>query len=190
MNFNTLLRVAGLCLTAAAFFGGRRLDADTVRQVTSADSARRLLKEGHAAFRKGNLKKAASCYAAAERLVRMSNPEDPALRLLPIHFAHVVFERGDFRWAARLVRKAVDRLPELPHLELRRQRSYDRPQDYESRFALLVAEALGTRDAELLFLLGYECYFNGRRDEARGYFEAALESRPGDFRAGRFLQAL
>ncbi|MBI3924922.1 MAG: hypothetical protein HY319_05225 [Armatimonadetes bacterium] len=190
MNFSTILRLAGLCLTAAAWFGRHRDRAVAHRMASSADAARQLMREGHGAFRRGDLKRAAACYGAADRLVRMGNPDDPQLRMLPLYYAHVMFEKGDFRQAARLVRSALDRLPELPRLRFRRQSFYDRAGDYETRFAQLVGEALATRDAELLFLLGYECFFNGRADEARKYFEAAIEGRPSDFRAGRFLQAL
>lgn len=87
--------------------------------------------------------------------------------MAPVHWAHCAFAMGRFHLAESALQRTLPEFPELPTVRFRRQSLYGDPSRYEASMEGLM------KRPELAFLKGYECWFNGRRREAAGWFARA-----------------
>ena len=147
---------------------------------------------GENAFRKGRYLTAAGSFRAAG-VISLHSPESHLAR------AHAAFALGEYNSGAYHVQRAIDYFPELPlvRMELRGFYGEDRKEDFDRHFKAL-QEAVEERGSppELLLLLAYVQYFDGKTEEAvaslRSAHEVANEPRLSGIReaAGTFWDAL
>ena len=128
---------------------------------------------------------------AAERF-RQAAEADPRAALPHFLLAQAQIALGKYRSAFDAIQKGLNLDPTWPASGFRPVELYgDNLADYAAHLNVLEdVLAANPRDAVLLFLSGYELWFDGRKDEARILFERAAPALPDRGVVERFLQAL
>ncbi len=111
-------------------------------------------------------------------------------RFAPLALGDALFGERRFNEAAAAVEDGLISLPQWPTTAIDIRESFGNHALYELLLDdLRAAVAAHPDDAELQFLLGYQLYFTGRRDEAKSYFQTALKLNPNHSAAKTFLNA-
>jgi hypothetical protein len=128
---------------------------------------------------------------AAERF-RQAIDADPNAALPHFLLAQAEVALGKYRVAYDSIQKGLILDPGWPARRFRPVELYgDNLADYDAHLnALEDVRVANPGDAVLLFLSGYELWFDGRKDEARVLFERAAPALPDRGVVERFLQAL
>ena len=128
---------------------------------------------------------------AAERF-RLAGEADPAAPVPTFLLAQAQMALGKYRAAFDSLQRGLNLDPDWPARPFRPVELYgNNLADYEAHLsALQDVLTANPRDAVLLFLSGYELWFDGRREEARVLFEKAAPALPNRGIVERFLKAL
>lgn len=130
-------------------------------------------------------------YGRAERLFLQVTAEHPADADAHFLLAQARFALGKYREAVASIHAGMRLRPDWPTAGVRPRTLYGpNPADLAEQLERLRA-ALGRfpDDPVLLFLLGYQLWFDERREEARPLFERARPLAPDRTFIDRFLQA-
>ena len=144
-------------------------------------AARRLVEAGDTYFGRGEFARAVDAYRTAAR----NAPDDP---MAAFALGHGLFAIGAYAQAAAELRRALGLYPAMVQVAMNRRAFYGDPVRFDEqvgRLALYVET--NPNDAAARFLLGYNCFFSGRRAQAKDQF-AALG--PQDAIAQLFLEEL
>jgi hypothetical protein len=131
------------------------------------------LKRGQEAFAQGQYGRAADRFRVAIAL----DPEPPLAHFL---LAQALFAVAKYDEAVAAIREGLRRQPDWPTSGFRPLRLYEgNIADYPDHL-LLLEMVLGQNpdDGELLFLYGYQLWFDGRQEEAVPFFERAAPRLP------------
>jgi hypothetical protein len=145
---------------------------------------RRLLDGGDDAFGEGSYNDAKRWYTQAVA----ARPQEPSAHF---RLAQALFALGEFDEAARSIAAGLELQPDWPKSAFRPRDLYRaRPGDYARHLGRLAdALAAAPDDQRLLFLLGHQLWFSGKKDEAAVYFRQA-QNQAANFQAVKpFLQA-
>lgn len=128
---------------------------------------------------------------AAERF-RLAGEADPTAPLPLFLLAQAQMALGKYRPAFDSIQRGLNLDPDWPARPFRPVELYgDNLADYDAHLNVLAdVLAANPRDAVLLFLSGYELWFDGRREEARVLFERAAPALPDRGVVESFLRAL
>jgi hypothetical protein len=143
----------------------------------------RLLKAGDEAFAEGRL-------PLAELLYKSSSEAAPIEGRPHFHLAQLHFSQGQFAEAVNAIRAGLKLTPDWPGAVFKPRNIYqDRGADYGRHLARLT-EAVNNNlnDPTILFLLGYQLWFDGKKDEAEVYFRRAAALLPDPAHVQRFLK--
>jgi hypothetical protein len=128
----------------------------------------RLIRAGNEAFAEGKYQQAARRYEQATDAA----PQEPAAYF---HLAQAHLALGSHAEAVLAIHRGLRLQPQWPLAAFQPRALYrDRVGDYQQHLARL-ADAVGKNlnDDSLLFLLGYQLWFEGRQDEATALFQRA-----------------
>jgi hypothetical protein len=141
---------------------------------------------GNHYMRQGRFEDGAEAYAEAYRL-------DPTSPYTKINYARSLKRMGDYRRAAELYGSVYGALPDLPGLALEYGSLLDDMGDKDAaRELYLYAYERGRRGDRVFAckFLSRMAYLEGRRGEARGWIERAIEIAPGDESLQAILEGL
>jgi hypothetical protein len=145
----------------------------------------RLIDLGRAAFAAGEYGRAAQRFRQAADV----DPREPFAHFL---LAQALFALGKYADAADAIHAGLDRQPAWPTSRFRPMELYGaNVADYAAHLRRL-EDTLRRRpdDPILLFLYAYQLWFDGRREEARPFFQRAREKAADRGDIERFLRAL
>jgi tetratricopeptide (TPR) repeat protein len=116
----------------------------------------------------------AAAVAMLEELEGQSRENIPiGCRYARLAIGHTYFAQKKYKEAATAIDDALKHLPEWPGLTLDLRSLHRDPAEYEDLMADLQSVAKKEpENAALQFLLGYECYYTGRKAMAKEHFEA------------------
>jgi len=142
-------------------------------------------REGREAFRLGEYGRAALRFRAAARLL----PAEPVPYFL---LAQALLAQGKYHEAHDAVLAGLARRPDWPASGFRPLELYGEGVVEYTEHLRALGEAVARHplDPVLLFLYGYGLWFDGRRDEASGYFRRALPRSADAGAINLFLLAL
>lgn len=87
---------------------------------------------------------------------------------------HVLFASGGYNQAASHLKKALEIYPELPLVDLRLRRFYDKPEELDAQTQRLAQAAQESDESNLWLVLAYVEYFDGHSDAAQETLRHAL----------------
>lgn len=144
------------------------------------DNAVELLEQGAREFKSGN-------YTAAADSLRRSMLAEPGNAVPKFALAHALFALGDYDYAAFLIRRGMDILPEWPRVGTSLHELYGDPKDLEEHLVgLNVFVNTHPSAIEARFLLGYVSYFAANLDAAEAAFQEANTLRGGQVEVAAF----
>ena len=134
---------------------------------------------------------AAQQYGLAERRFFQATQTNPAEPLAHFLLAQADFALGKYQEAVEAIHAGLRLQPVWPLTPFRPAQLYQaNAADFKEQLQQLEATlAAHPRDPVLLFLTGYQLWFDGRQEEARPYFERAAAGAADRTFIDRFLQA-
>ena len=149
------------------------------------DEHARLVRAGREAFAELEYGRAAARFRQATRLL--------AAEPLPYFLlGQALLAQGNYHTAFDAIRDGMRLQPGWPRAGFRPLELYGRHVDEYSALVRSTEKALARHplDPELLFLRGYVLWFDGRKEQARGFFRQALPGAANRDAIDRFLRAL
>jgi hypothetical protein len=142
------------------------------------------LRNGNSAFASGNYSTAVRSYEQAQAAA----PLDP---LPTFHLGQAYLAQGKYAGATAAIQRGLKWQPGWPNSAFRPRSLYgERTAAYDQHLAQLAAAAeKNPNDDSLLFLLGYQLWFDGERDKALVLFQRAAGLRIESPHVDRFLKA-
>lgn len=143
----------------------------------------KLIRVGNDAFAQGDYAKAAKSYQQATD----SAPLEP---MGFFHLAQAQLAQGKFAEAGISIQRGLMLKPDWPDAPFDARSLYGETPGHFDRHLALLAElvAKNKNDDGLLFLLGYELWFDGKKDEARVLFKRAAALTLNPLHVERFLK--
>jgi tetratricopeptide (TPR) repeat protein len=149
-----------------------------------AEEAERLEGLGRESFKDLEYGRAAQRFAQASRLA----PDLPMPRFL---LAQALLAQGKYHDAADAIVGGLKRNPDWPKSKFRPMELYGAVGEYPEQMAALTeVQRRHPDDPDLLFLLAYQLWFDGRKEEARPLLRRALPRSKNRDAIERFLRAL
>jgi tetratricopeptide (TPR) repeat protein len=148
-----------------------------------SDDASTLVALGKKAFAAGE-------YERAERRFRQASVESPADAMPYFLMAQAQFALAKYQEAVASIEAGMRRQPDWPDANFRPRTLYgaDPPQFADHLRRLTDTLARFPNDPFLLFLAGYELWFDGQREKARDLFQRARTVTPDKTSLDRFLK--
>lgn len=146
----------------------RAADRPTKDAVEQAAKMQKELAAGNAAFAQGN-------YATALRHYEQASQAQPLEALPQFHQAQALFALGQYPKAIALCQRAMKWLPNWPSAAFAPRKLYgERGTQFDQHLSQLAqAVEKNPNDGGLLFLLGYQLWFDGQPEKARVLFRRA-----------------
>lgn len=133
---------------------------------------------------------AAQDYGRAERRFRLAVAADPDAPAAHFLLAQALFALAKYREAVDEVGAGMRLRADWPRGDFRVRDLYGRAEEFEEQLRHLQdVQAQFPRDPVLLMLLGYQLWFDGRREKARDLFRRAVDDAPDRTAIERFLRA-
>jgi tetratricopeptide (TPR) repeat protein len=170
-------------------------DKNDAEVLTQVDRATRMLALGLETMNRSQYAEATNAFTAAgDSLHELDGPmlEDipPAARYVPLALSDAEFSQKHFKLAAAAARDGLHFLPNLPDEKLDLGKHFADPEVYRLLADdLRDAATANPKDAGLQFLQGYHLFFTDHRDDAKSFFEKALELDPNDTAAKTMLES-
>ena len=155
--------------------------AEELERLKAEETAVEALGQGAVKFKSGE-------YAAAAEAFRQAVVAAPKNAVPKFAFAHALFARGEYEYAAFMLRRGMELLPNWPSVGTALHELYGNPDDLvEHTIALRTYLDLREADVGGHFLLAYVTYFSGDLDGAEKQFRKLLETSPDHVQAEAFL---
>lgn len=143
---------------------------------------RGLYYEAHDAFSEG-------CDILREIVAQNCKKIDIKVRVVPMQLAAVQLVQRKFKESAQTILDNLGYLPELPNITVQPHNFNIKPEHSEAALkALEIAAQRNEADADLQFLLGYEYFLRGRKNEANLLFHKVLRISPSHAGASLFIR--
>lgn len=170
----------------AAVFGEAASDAEAAEAraggaPTGEVSARDLVDRGDELFARNRFKSAVALYRQAAEAA----PDDP---MAAFALGHGLFAIGDYRGAAKALRRGLRLFPDMVRVRINRRDFYGDKGAFDAHLQRLSLHVCTMpRDEAARFVLAYHCFFADQRHLARGLFE---QLGPEDREAQLFVREI